>query len=72
MEEEKGKAIYQHKLGDTCKITVIFLSIQETWEDSRGDFYNTEVYTFQMQFRLRKLQVPNWDAGDMDWPISEQ
>lgn len=30
MEEEKGKAIYQHKLGDTCKITVIFLSIQET------------------------------------------
>lgn len=25
MEGEKGEALYQHKLGDTCKIPVVFL-----------------------------------------------
>lgn len=30
MEENKGKALYQHKLGHVCRMSVIFLSTQET------------------------------------------
>lgn len=35
MEEKKGKALFLCTLGHICKITVCFISAQETWEDSR-------------------------------------